>query len=228
MHLHLPDDARYWRGEHESGLEKAITAVIGHGDVVYDIGCHLGYVSLGLARLVGDLGRVVAFDGDPDNIARMRDNIARNHLADRLQALHAVAWSYSAPAGIPFRRGGAQGGVEADGIAPPLGRGELVPIPAMTLDDFLSAGGPPPQLIKIDVEGGEYEVLRGGESLFTTQRPLLIVEVHGPQAERQISGWLEEHRYRARWKIPEEGFPRHLFAWPAEREIAAWQGGGIL
>lgn len=49
MRLHLPDDARYWRGEHEPALEKAIAAVVRPGHVIYDIGSHIGYLSLGAA-----------------------------------------------------------------------------------------------------------------------------------------------------------------------------------
>jgi hypothetical protein len=89
-------------------------------------------------------------------------------------------------------------------------------VPAVTLDDFVAAGDPPPQLVKIDVEGGEYEVLLGGKELFANQRPLLIVEVHHQRAAEQITAWLDEYQYCAHWSIPKEQFPRHLFAWPTE------------
>jgi hypothetical protein len=103
-----------------------------------------------------------------------------------------------------------------------LGTGEIIIVPAVTLDDFIAAGGPVPQLIKIDVEGGEYQVLSGGPSLFASRRPLLIVEVHHQQAAEQISAWLDEYRYCSQWAIPTEGFPRCLFAWPTEHDGAAW------
>ncbi len=59
----------------------------------------------------------------------------------------------------------SQGGVEADGNRPVLGSGKVINVPAITLDDFVAAGEPPPQLLKIDVEGGEYEVLLGANTL---------------------------------------------------------------
>jgi hypothetical protein len=116
----------------------------------------------------------------------------------------------------------SQGGVEADGNRPVLGTGEVITVRAVTLDDFVASGGPMPHLVKIDVEGGEYQVLRGGASLFANQKPLIIAEVHHPQAADQISAWLGEHRYCSHWEIPREGFPRRLFAWPPEYDGAAW------
>jgi FkbM family methyltransferase len=225
MQLRLPGEAGYWHGTHEPDVQKAISAVVRPGTVVYDIGAHVGSIALGTARLAGDLGRVVAFDGDPENVVRLRDNSSRNGIGDRLQVVHAAVWSCTQRDGIPFRRGDmvrSQGGVEANGNRPVLGNGEIINVPAVTLDDFVAAGGPLPQLVKIDVEGGEYQVLRGGASLFASQRPLIIAEVHHQQAAEQISTWLNEYQYCSQWKIPQEGFPRCLFAWPTEYDGGAW------
>jgi FkbM family methyltransferase len=221
LHLRIPDEAGFWRGEHEPEAQQIIAAMVRPGDVVYDIGAHLGFLALGAARLVGAAGRVVAVDADPANIPRLHENSARNRLDASIQIVHAAVWSHASTQEIAFRRGTAgtsQGGVEADGERPVLADGELIRVPVITLDSFIVAGGTAPQLIKIDVEGGEHEVLRGGGNLFAQQRPILIVEVHHPQADAQIRGWLQEFRYSAEWKIPRERFPRCLIAWPSERD----------
>ena len=169
----------------------------GRGAVVYDIGSHVGTLALGVARLVGQWGRVVAFDGDPDNTANLRESSSRNHLDTQLEVVHAAVWSYTSSRGIRFRRGGirrSQGGVEVNGQRPVAGTGEVMSVPAVTLDDFIATGGPVPQLVKIDVEGGEYEVLRGGANLFASQRPLIIAEVHHQEAAEQIGVWLGKYR----------------------------------
>jgi FkbM family methyltransferase len=230
MQLRLPEEMRHWRGEHETQVQDAICAVVRAGAVVYDIGSHVGTIALGTARLVGPLGRVVAFEGDPDNAATLRKNSLRNHLEGCLEVVDRAAWSYTASHGIPFRRGGtrrSQGGVEVNGQRPVVGTGEVIMVPAVTLDDFLAAGGPSPQLIKIDVEGGEYEVLHGGTNLFQNQRPLIIAEVHHDQAAKKIDTWLEQYRYCAQWNIPKENFPRCLFAWPTEYDGAAWMRNSV-
>jgi FkbM family methyltransferase len=225
MQTRLPGEATHWRGEHEPEVQKAILAVVKPGDIVYDIGSHIGTIALGTARLVGSLGRVVAFDGDPENVERLRGNSARNGLDSQLHVLHAAVWSRSAVDGISFRRGTthkSRGGVNDDGYQPVNGKGEIISVTAITLDDFVASGGPAPQLIKIDVEGGEYEVLRGGPTLFATLRPLVIIEIHHQQAAEQIASWLNEYRYKAQWNIPERKFPICLFAWPTEQDGDAW------
>ena len=225
MHLRLPREAIIWRGEHEPEVQNAILAGVRPGAVVYDIGANVGTMALGAAQLVGNLGMVIAFEGDPENIERLREHSTRNGLEDRLRVVHAAVWSRTATDGIGFRRGApsrSQGGVEADGNRPVLGSGEVINVPAVTLDDFVAAGEPPPQLLKIDVEGGEYEVLRGANTLFARERPLLIAEVHHQGAAEQITAWLTEHQYSAQWNIPNEKFPRHLFAWPSETDGQAW------
>jgi FkbM family methyltransferase len=225
MRILLPGEASLWRGEHEPEVQNAIRAAVRPGAIFYDVGAYVGTMALGAARLVGESGSVVAFDGEPENIKRLRLNGERNGFQAHLRVVHAVVWSRTESAGIPFRRGKtakSQGGVEADGNRPVLGNGEIISVPAITLDDFIAAGAPSPQLIKIDVEGGEYEVLRGGERLFAVQRPFIIVEVHQKQTAELITAWLEQYQYCGNWEIPEEDFPRRLFAWPTEQDGAAW------
>lgn len=187
-------------------------------------------MALGAANIVGESRRIIAFDGGPENVRRLRRSAARNGLEGRLRVVHAAVWSHSARDGISFRRGAtvrSQRGVEAEGNRPVLASGEMIHVPAISLDDFIATGEPVPQLIKIDVEGGEYEVLRGGIRLFASQRPLIIVEVHHEQAADQITGWLHDCRYEARWNIPKEEFPRRLFAWPKERDEKAWRDSSL-
>jgi len=219
MYLRIPEEAGFWRSDHEPEVQAALSAIARAADVVYDVGAHIGSLALGAARLVGVNGKVIAFDGDPENVARLQENAARNGLQTTLQIVHAAVWSHTSQHGIGFRRaraGTSQGGVEALGQRPVLADGELIQVPAITLDSFVAAGGPPPQVIKIDVEGGECEVLRGAANLLRTHRPALIVEVHHEQADEQIRSLLEELRYATDWKIPKENFPRTVIAWPTD------------
>jgi len=224
MQLMLPDEARLWRGEHEHAVQKAIRTAIVPGSVVYDIGAHAGSIALGVARLAGPAGGVIAFEADPANAQSLQENTSRNGLAASLQVVHAAVWSHPAST-IPFRRSGARrshGGVETGSQRPVLASGELINVPAISLDDFIAAGGRTPQLVKIDVEGGEYEVLRGGAKLFTNDRPLLIAEVHHSKAGEQVRAWLSASRYIGQWVIPSEKLPCCLFAWPEEFDGAEW------
>jgi hypothetical protein len=77
-------------------------------------------------------------------------------------------------------------------------------------------------LLKIGVEGGEYEVLRGANTLFAKERPLLIAEVHHQGAAEQITAWLTEHQYFSQMEHAKQKISRHLFAWPSETDGQAW------
>lgn len=219
MRVRLPEEISYWRGQREHQAQDAIAAAVRPSSVVYDIGAHVGSVTLGVARLVGEKGRVVAFDGDPDNAASLRESCQLNHLERRVRVMHAAVWSHSSDQGILFKRGAkrlSHGGVETAEYHPVLADGPTIQVPCITLDDFVASERNHPELIKIDVEGAEYEVLRGGENLFSHQRPLIIVEVHDIRALDQINGWLQTFQYGAKWDIPAQGFPRILLGWPAE------------
>lgn len=221
MRLNLQEEARLWRGEHEPALQGALRAVVRPGTVVYDIGAHVGSIALGVARLVGPNGHVVAFEADPRNAETLRENRDRNHLTGTLRIVSSAVWSYSST-GISFRSGGnkrTHGGVEMDGQRPVLGGGPLIDVPAVTLDDFVAKGGPVRQLVKIDVEGGEYDVLHGGDRLFSTQRPLIAAEIHHKQAADRIEAWLIKHQYSSRWITP---FPCCVFAWPETYKGFVW------
>lgn len=225
MRIRIPGEAGLCVGRHEPHVQRALATLLRSGDVAYDVGAHLGSIALGMAQLVGPTGRVVAFEADPCNCARLEEIRARNNLEPSLQVVRAAVWSRTADDGIAFRQGRpiggtAHGGVESNGQRPVLADGTLIRVPAVTLDDFVAAGGPPPQLIKIDVEGGDYEVLRGGPSLFARLKPWLIVEVHHARAVEQIRGWLAEFHYSAEWHIPKEGFPRCMIACASEKVVA--------
>jgi FkbM family methyltransferase len=225
MHLQFPAEAGVWRGEHEPLVQKAIEAVVQSGWVVFDVGSYIGSLALGAARLVGETGCVVAFDGDPVNAVRLREHATINHFERTMQVVPAAVWSHSAPDGLTFRCGSrmrSQGGVEAEAYRPLLGDGELIRVPAVSLDDFVLSSGLRPRLIKVDVEGGEAQVLRGAAALLANDRPLLIVEIHTPQALEEVRRCLVQHDYRVHEVVLYDPVPVSLFAWPGECEPEGW------
>jgi len=73
--------------------------------------------------------------------------------------------------------------------------------PSISLDDYVAGGNPAPTLIKIDVDGFELHVLRGGKNTFRQHRPRVWLEIHpgylsaqGSSAETVIQ-WLRETGY---------------------------------
>ena len=210
-------EADYWLGDHEPDVQESLRRLCAPGCIVYDVGAHIGFFSLAIARTVGPDGKVFAFEPDRENCARLKEHAERNNLLDRIEVVQAAVWSSSA-ASVPFRQGGrrsSRGGVAADGIAPVLADGDAVDVPAITLDAYIGQGHPAPDVVKIDVEGGECEALRGGEQLFSRTKPALICEVHHRQAAEWIDPWLAARGYAAEWQVPMESFPRVVVGKPA-------------
>ena len=215
MRLHLPEETFLWRGDHEPDVQALLAKFLKPGSIAYDVGSYVGFFALGMARVVGREGRVFAFEPDPENAARIREHIAKNRFAAQIEVVEAAVWRAAADRKVPYRRGRqarSQGGVEADGLKPVLASGEHILVTSISLDDFIARGNPVPQLLKIDVEGGESAVLAAAERLLAEHKPLIICEVHHAEAARWIEEWLPARGYYMNWTIPAEQFPRRLLA----------------
>lgn len=226
MRLHFPEEAGVWLGEHEPEVQRALEAVVRPGWVAFDVGAAIGVFTLGAAKLVGAGGRVIAFEADPVQVVRLREHVAANRLDNVVTVVHAAVWSDSGKESIKFRCGDkmrTQGGVETGGYRPILGRGELIEVPATSLDVQCAATKLAPQLIKIDVEGGEIEVLRGAEDTIVRARPLIVAEIHTVEARDFVRQWVRWHSYSAHETMLGDPIPIRLLAWPSEGQPAAWK-----
>ena len=138
------------------------------GSTVIDVGAHIGTHTLRLARLVGEHGRVYAFEPQKKIFRELTVNIAANHLCNVVPLRYAVGDQEGLitmnPA-TPGNEGGTAIGAGGD-------QAEL-----RTLDSF---GFRDVSLIKIDVEDFEDEVLAGARQTITAQHPFLIVEIQAP------------------------------------------------
>ena len=73
-------EAQYAAGFHEMALLACLAAHLKPGEVFYDVGAHIGYISLVAARLTGASGKVFAFEADPHNAARISGHVELNSL----------------------------------------------------------------------------------------------------------------------------------------------------
>ena len=85
-------EAQYAAGFHETALLACLAAHLKPGDVLYDVGAHIGYISLVAARLVGPSGKVFAFEADPENARRIIGHAEMNALP-QVELVGAAVWS---------------------------------------------------------------------------------------------------------------------------------------
>ncbi len=205
MRLDLQEEKDYWLGTYETDLQTAIRELVLPGMVAYDVGANVGYISLLLARAVGPQGRVIAFEALPANVERLRLNLTLNPEGERVYVVHAAVTDSSGE--VRFLVGPSGGMGKAEGSA---GRqaeyASSITVPGLALDDFTASAAPPlPQVIKIDIEGGEVLALPGMRRLLADAQPLVLMELHGPEAARAAWDALTTAGYTIRRMAP--GFP---------------------
>ena len=182
--LDLQAEKDYWLGTYEPELQQAVRDWLAPGAVVYDVGANVGYVSLLLSRAAGVSGQVFAFEPLPANLERLAANLRLNPWA-HVTCVAAAAVDRPGPVRFLAHASGAMG--KAAGSA---GRTDQsypleIEVEGLTLDDFAYASGKPvPQAIKMDIEGGEVLALQGMRRLLAEARPLLLIELHGPDSAR--------------------------------------------
>jgi FkbM family methyltransferase len=204
--LDLQAEKDYWLGTYEPELQSAVGELVQPGIVAYDVGANIGYISLLLAKAAGETGRVFAFEALPANLERLRLNLALNGMESRVNVISGAVTT--APGPVRFWVGPSHGMGKADGSA---GRHdtsytESISVPGIALDDFVyKDGNPAPQVVKMDIEGGEVLALPGMRRLLSEARPLVLMELHGPEAAKAAWDALTSAGYRL--CRMERGFP---------------------
>lgn len=170
--------------------------VCGAGDVVIEAGANIGSHTVGLARLVGSEGRVLAFEPQRLVYQTLCANVALNSLTNvdcYWAALGSQEGLITVP-GVDPHQYANFGGLSLVGAQ----RG--MQVSCFTLDRFVAL--PRVTLIKIDVEGMEAEVLRGAERILTKFKPLLYIENDRLESSEALIRLIAGFGYRLYWHLP--------------------------
>jgi Methyltransferase FkbM domain len=94
-----------------------------------------------------------------------------------------------------FGNGSCLGKISSDGP---------IRVPSISLDSFVANGKPLPNVMKIDVEGAEYEVLSGARKVISKARPIIFLATHGAKIHAQCCDFLLDHGYQLQLFAPDE------------------------
>ncbi|MFA6165710.1 MAG: FkbM family methyltransferase [Gemmatimonadaceae bacterium] len=145
----------------------------GPEDVIVDIGANIGTTCIPMVRACGC--RAVAVEPMPEIVARLRDNVDRNGMADRIVLVEAAI---ARTAGRVVMQAGHD--IGAATVVPPLhaaaiNRGDLADVVGMPLSELLTRAGVHPSevaLVWADAQGSESDVIETGEALWARGVPL--------------------------------------------------------
>jgi FkbM family methyltransferase len=159
-------------GNHEPVATQLIQKEIEEGDVIVDIGANIGYFVLIEAGLVNGEGKIVALEPSPQNARLLKHNVEKNKIENVF--IHQIAV-------------GEKTGKANLYLSEKSNRNSLIPrneleykeieVNVTTLDDLLEKEERV-NLIRMDIEGGEFNVINGMEKTLKKFRPKIFLELH--------------------------------------------------
>jgi FkbM family methyltransferase len=194
MFADLRFEPGYMNGDHEPWIQGLLESELRQGNCYFDVGAHSGFFCLIASRFVGPSGNIVAFEPDPDNVAALRANMAKNCIT-QVAVEESAVWSSVGQVTFeraPDHSNRTQGRITAS-LDPAIVH---ISVPSVRLDDMVFRKGyPVPHLIKMDIEGAEWEALQGARRLLKEAKPKLLCEVHQPSDMARISDYLKQFGY---------------------------------
>lgn len=153
-------------------------SVVREGNVIWDVGANIGLFSVAAAALAGQTGHVVAFEPDVVLVQLLRKTGRRQGLGSAPIAVVpcAVADRFGLRRFEIAKRARASNALFGYGRSQMGDVAEIQTVVALALDDCVR-DLPPPDVLKIDVEGAELEVLSGASRLLHGSRPVVVCEV---------------------------------------------------
>jgi FkbM family methyltransferase len=177
--LRLPAEvARYYPASYEPLTHGFLARHAAPGSLAIDGGAHIGIFTVLLARATGPDGRVLSFEPTPSNAQRLRRTVRMNGL-DAVVECRAEA--LAATAGTASFFVDRHSASNANSMLYRQDAIDALTVSTVAIDDVVRAQPRPVSCIKIDVEGAEFDVLRGAAETLRTHRPALALDVHPRQ-----------------------------------------------
>ena len=175
LEINLKNQLSLIFGTPEIHLQNIINRYVNYGDVVFDIGSNIGYVSIAMSRIVGESGKVYSFEAIPSTAKRCKKNLELNNcnnvmLVNKALSDECLTTEFRIPdsgdthsmASMVWHKN------KSDVI--------IVEVDTITLDLDLQFKNLNPSFIKIDVEGSEGKVILGMQKLIAKNQPIIFVE----------------------------------------------------
>jgi FkbM family methyltransferase len=167
--------SRYYAANYESQTLSFIKRSCKEGDTVFDLGAHLGLITVVMAQCVGPNGNVISFEPTPFTNGILRRTVRINGIQKLVEVRNEAVSNASGVAAFHDTNNQAS---NANSLVRGPQTHHSVEVATISLDDFAEQRNLRPAVIKIDVEGAELDVLRGATRLLRRFRPALWLALH--------------------------------------------------
>jgi FkbM family methyltransferase len=190
------------------------------GDIVVDIGAHMGRYTIISSKRVGANGKVVAIEAHPGNFEMLKSNIKLNQLTNVIPLNYAA---YSKETKIKLYLPDEESGytmhhsIMSNYVFTKYKdktEDKFVEVSANTLDYLLQLNEiTDVNWVKIDVEGAEFEVLKGASNVLSKSKDIaLLIEVHGKDTYEPIIESLRSYNFKIDFEKTYENGEKHIIA----------------
>jgi FkbM family methyltransferase len=154
-------------GQYEPRSVELLKSIIRSGMKCIDAGAHIGFYTCLIASLVGETGKVYAFEPMPSQFALLLKNIEENRFQRRVMTYQLAYSDVCGHLGVSK--------VSNMLVAGQVGSAEQLTVEAVRLDDVIENSI---DFVKLDVEGHEPAVIRGMLSIISKDKPILLSEIN--------------------------------------------------
>lgn len=168
--------SRYYESDYEAENYTFLQKQVKPGMDILDIGAHLGLFSATCAQLTGGQGKIICFEPTPGTFAILKETLRLNNCKNVTPLQAAVSNTEGTATFYVSETAGCNSNSLVKNKSEKEASGYDVRL--VTIDGIVSEYSLKPSLIKIDAEGAELDVLKGGTRTFTTHKPVLILGLH--------------------------------------------------
>lgn len=175
----------YWLGVYEGKMKRYLLPSLKPGDAMLDLGAHVGYYSLIGARKVQATGKVYAFEPLPRNIGYLKDHLKLNDVENVVLYEGAIG-----------HFDGYFNLTDNSPVGAKLSENGRLKVRVYSLKNLLQSKAIPiPQVIKMDIEGAEYELLNDLKDVLKDQDIKIFLSTHGKDIHRKCLAMLTDLGY---------------------------------
>lgn len=179
-------NASYWLGFYERKMKSYLVNVINEGDVVLDLGAHVGYYTLIASKLVGKSGRIFSFEPLPRNLAFLNKHLQLNNVNNVVVYDSAVG----------HKKGFFTMNINSP-VAAKLDENGTFKVNVLDLTSMLENKEIDfPDVVKMDIEGEERFLLPKLLNLFKERDIHLFLSTHGIEVHNELIDLLKQHNFK--------------------------------